>query len=242
MKVLVIVATLNEFGNVKILTDGIRKQSLNFDILFIDDSSNDGTRECILEMIKADSKISLISRSRRLGIGSAHLIGIKKAYEEGYEKVITLDADLSHDPAVIPKILEVSNQANYVVGTRWSKVGGSSDYKYFRSFLSKAANALCRIMIPSGISEYTSSYRCYDKRAMRAVLQEHLPGRGYGFFIAVTETIYSAGLSMLEYPIHFKQRFSGRSKIPKLQILYSSILLAKLFIQRQKGGKKYVNL
>jgi dolichol-phosphate mannosyltransferase len=232
MKVLIVSATLNEFGNIQILLGGIFNSVPEADVLIIDDSSTDGTREYLEGLCKEDSRIVLVSRSTKLGIGSAHLLGIQKAYMQGYDRVITLDADLSHDPAVIPQILTTSNSVNYVVGTRWKKRGGSTDYKYLRGFLSKGANFLCRLALPTGLSEYTTSYRCYDRKAMEVVLQSRLPGKGYAFFIAITEAIYLSGLEMAEYPITFRKRGLGVSKIPRLQILYSSFSLINFFLKR----------
>ena len=225
-------ATLNENSNIQELLKKIWTFVPNSKILVIDDGSSDGTLEFLNEESKLNENLHLITRAKRMGIGNAHLTGLRFAYENGFDKIVTLDADLSHNPGDIIKILEESKSANYVVGTRCKKRGGGSEYKLLRNFISIFANRICRLLIPSYVTEFTTSFRCYDRRAMFIVLDKVVAHNGYAFFILVTDSIFSSKLIMKEVPIFFNKRNSGSSKIPKLQIIYSGYIVIKIMIKR----------
>ena len=229
-KVLVFTPTFNEAQNIKLLIDQIKEVSQNSDILVVDDSSTDLTTKILEQESSKDLSIQVIVRSLKSGVGSAHMLAIKEAYKNGYDYLITMDADLSHDPKEIPRFLHALNNANYVVGTR--SRGGKTELKGIRLVLSKGANLLCRYLLPTGLSEYTNGYRAYDRSAINILIQNPPKGSDYSFFIEVTNTLFLSRLTLAEITIIFRSRFAGKSKIPPFQIFSSLNKIIRLFFMR----------
>jgi dolichol-phosphate mannosyltransferase len=227
--VLVFTPTYNEIGNIEKWLDEVASRS-SADILVVDDSSSDGTNELLALKSREMKQLEIITRSAKNGIGSAHLLALKKAFESGYDYLITLDADLSHDPQDIPRFIEAIKLANYVVGTR--SRGGRTELSGFRLILSKGANLVCRIILPTGLSEYTTAYRCYDRKAMESLISRSPKDEGYSYFIEATELLYRSGLQVSEIPIVFRDRMEGESKIPSFQVFQSTIKIIKLSLGR----------
>ena len=229
-KVLVFTPTFNEAENIKMLIDQIKEVSQNLDILVVDDSSTDLTTKILEQESSKDLSIQVISRSLKSGGGSAHMLAIKEAYKSGYDYLITMDADLSHDPKEISRFLHALNNANYVVGTR--SRGGKTELKGIRLVLSKGANLLCRYLLPTGLSEYTNGYRAYDRSAISILIQNPPKGSDYSFFIEVTNTLFLSRLTLAEITIIFRSRLAGKSKIPPFQIFSSANQIIRLFFMR----------
>jgi len=229
-KVLVFAPTFNEIENIKEWIFTVDSLNLSHDILVVDDSSSDGTTQFLIAKEKTNPRLNVIVRSNKDGIGSAHLMALKVALHKNYDLLITLDADLSHNPSEILHFIEASYIANYIVGTR--SRGGHNDLTGSRLILSKGANLVCRILLPTGLSEYTTSYRCYDKHAMKTLISNPPKGTGYAYFIEATELLYRSGLILAEIPIIFKDRSGGVSKIPNLQVFNSAFYIIKLFLGR----------
>jgi dolichol-phosphate mannosyltransferase len=228
-RVLVFAPTYNEIGNIEKWLDEVASNS-SADILVVDDSSSDGTNELLVSKSKEIVQLEVVTRSAKSGIGSAHLLALKMALEKSYDYLITLDADLSHDPQDIPRFIEAGRLANYVVGTR--SRGGRTELSGFRLILSKGANLVCQIILPTGLSEYTTAYRCYDQSAMESLISRSPKDEGYSYFIEATELLYRSGLRLSEIPIIFRDRMTGESKIPSLQVFRSTIKIIKLTFSR----------
>ena len=229
-KVLVFTPTFNEAENIKLLIDQIKEVSQDLNILVVDDSSTDLTTKILEQESSKDLSIQVIVRSLKSGVGSAHMLAIKEAYNSGYDYLITMDADLSHDPIEIPRFIHALDNANYVVGTR--SRGGKTELKGIRLVLSKGANLLCRYLLPTGLSEYTNGYRAYDRSAINVLINNPPKGTDYSFFIEVTNTLFLSRLTLAEIPIIFRSRFAGKSKIPPFQIFSSLNKIIKLFFMR----------
>lgn len=228
-RVLVFTPTYNEVGNIKFWLELVISQG-DLDILVIDDSSRDGTTELLLAKSYETPQLKVVVRKSKAGVGSAHLDAIKFALEKGYDLLVTLDADLSHDPKDIKRFIASSKDVNYLVGTRSNN--GRNELSGFRLMLSKGANMVCQIMIPTGLTEYTTSYRCYDQIAMKFLESNPPKGEGYSYFIEATDLLYKSGLKLAEIPIVFRDRLNGDSKIPNFQVFKSFIVILKLTIIR----------
>ena len=229
-KVLVFTPTFNEAENIKKLIDQIKEVSHTLDILVVDDSSTDLTTKILEQESSKDLSIQVIVRSLKSGVGSAHMLAIKEAHKKGYDYLITMDADLSHDPREIPRFLTALKNANYVVGTR--SRGGKNELQGIRLMLSKGANLLCRYMLPTGLSEYTNGYRAYDRSAIDVLIKNPPKGSDYSFFIEVTNMLFLSRLILTEIPIVFRNRFAGKSKIPPFQIFLTMNKIIRLFLMR----------
>jgi len=229
MSVLVFTPTYNEVGNIELWLELVTSQG-HLDILVIDDSSQDGTTELLRVKANELPQLNVMVRKSKAGVGSAHMDALRFALEKDYDLLITLDADLSHDPKDIKRFVDSSKEVNYLVGTRSNN--GRNELSGFRLMLSKSANLVCQIMIPTGLTEYTTSFRCYDRIAMKFLVSNPPKGDGYSYFIEVTDLVYKSGLKFAEIPIVFQDRLNGDSKIPKSQVFKSCIIILKLAIIR----------
>jgi len=238
-RVLIFTPTYNEIDNIEQWLKEVCSHT-SADILVVDDSSRDGTTELLTSKTREIKQLEVIIRSSKSGIGSAHLLALNVAFEKGYDCLITLDADLSHNPRDISRFLEAALSANYVVGTR--SRGGRTDLSGVRLVLSKGANLVCRIMLPTGLSEYTTAFRSYDREAMQSLISNSPKDEGYSFFIEVTDILYKSGLKISEIPIIFSDRKKGESKIPSLQVFRSGVKIITLTLSRIRwrlsGGRR----
>jgi glycosyltransferase involved in cell wall biosynthesis len=225
---LVFLATYNELSNIKRLIDVILTLPISCDVLVVDDNSPDATGEYLKERTANCERITLISRSRRLGVGSAHRLGWLYARRLGYAKIVTLDADLSHDPLdVLRLVAALDAGADIAFGSRFIP-GGKLDHKGWRLFLSWTANTLARRLLRLSITEYTTSFRAARLDRVPFGLIESVSNDGYAFFLTAAVRLVRQGLRIKEIPIHFYQRRSGRSKMPKLEILRAAVNLLYL--------------
>jgi len=229
---LVFAPTYNERGNIGQLLDGLVVHASGVDVLIVDDGSTDGTAELLAGRMRFDPHLGVIARPGKLGIGSAHKLAWLHARRLGYARIVTLDADLSHDPADVPRLLAALDAgADVALGSRFAP-GGRIDYTGWRLFLSRTANGLARRVLGTIVTEYTTSLRAARLDRVRPGLVEAVNNDGYGFFLACVVRFTRAGLTVVEVPIHFRDRQHGSSKIPRLEILRGAANLARLAVAR----------
>ena len=230
-KILICCPTYNESDNIEILCKKIFKINNNFHLLIIDDNSPDGTYK-IVEKLKSKYKnLYLLKRKKKLGLGSAIREGMNYALKKKYNALITLDADLSHNPKEIPLFIKNLRSYDFITGSRYIK-GGESDYDGYRDMVSRVANKLCRFFLNMPFNEFTTSFRIYNHKCLKVLKKASLKSDGYSSQIEFFFYIYKSGLNCNEIPIKFRQRLKGNSKIPRLEVLYSALKLIELFIKR----------
>jgi glycosyltransferase involved in cell wall biosynthesis len=216
---LVVLATYNERLNIDRLLDPILALPNGCDVLVVDDNSPDGTGAHVQARASAEPRIKLLARAGRGGVGSAHREGWRYARRSGYARIVTLDADLSHDPLDIPRLLAaLDDGADVALGSRFI-AGATLDYTGWRRFLSQQGNKLARTALGLPISEYTTSFRAARLERVPAGLIESIPNDGYSFFLTAAVRLSRQGLRITEIPIHFHERETGVSKMPRLEIL-----------------------
>jgi len=234
--ILVFTATYDEARNAPIWVKGVREAVPEADLLVIDDGSPDGTGQILDALAADDPKLTVSHRPGKSGLASAHLAAMTYSLENGYQVLVTMDADGSHLPAQIPKLLAALPGNDFVVGTRYR--GGSHRAGSLRRLLSAGANGLARTVLPTGLSEYTTSFRAFDQRALQELVSTTFRTGGYAFFVECIEILYSGGLTMTETPIDFVDRTHGSSKIPKSQIFMSVRALASMGVRRRRTPAK----
>ena len=185
-KTLIFTATYNERENVSNLINQINSVSNDLDILIVDDNSPDGTGEILNNLVNKHNNLKFIHRENKLGLDTAHKFGFKYAREKNYEKFITMDADLSHEPKEIPKILEILNKESFVIGSRYIK-GGSCEMSFFRTLLSIVGNKIIKKSLNIRSSEFTTSYRGFNLNNLKNFDLTLVKSKGYSFFM---ETIF----------------------------------------------------
>ena len=227
-KNLVFTATYNEVDNISNFLDIVLKIS-NIDILIVDDNSPDKTGDVIKQYQKDNKNLFLISRKGKEGLDSAHKIGFNYAKEKNYENLITIDADLSHDPRMIPQFLDGLNHMPFIIGSRYMK-GATNDMKFFRYTLSYVGNKVIKFVLNIDSDEFTSSFRGFALNKLNNFDINDVKTKGYSFFMATIHLINKLGYKINQIPLQFKDREEGVSKIPKIEIFRTlkNLLLLKI--------------
>lgn len=226
MKVLVATATFNESGNIQEWHQRTRGAMPEADLLVVDDTSPDGTGRIVESLQRNDDRLQLLQRPGKNGLGSAHRAMMVYALENGYDVLLTMDADLSHQPEELPSLLSMLKTHDFVIGTRSGE--GSCDYTGTRKWLSLGANLAARTLTPTGLTEYTTSMRGFGRHALEVLLTKGVRDDGYAFFMECVVLLARSDCSVSEVPIHFVDRTRGQSKIPKHQIWLSAMALLRL--------------
>jgi dolichol-phosphate mannosyltransferase len=226
-KILIFSATFNESENITDLLNSIDKLNLELDILIIDDNSPDKTSEIVKQHAIEKSNIKLIVRNKKEGLDTAHKFAFKYSIENNYEHLITLDADLSHDPNEIPKFIEELNNSDFVIGSRYINGGGCS-MKGIRLFLSYFGNKLIKFIFNINCNEFTTSYRGFNLKRFKSFNLDRVSSKGYSFFMETIYLIHKQGILIKEIPIYFKDRSKGKSKIPRVELFRTFKNLFKL--------------
>jgi dolichol-phosphate mannosyltransferase len=227
-----VLCTYNERGSIGGLIDALLALPSRCDVLVIDDSSKDGTIEVLAER-PADPRVGVILRPRKLGLGSGQKLGWLHARRMGYARIVTMDADLSHDPADVQRLLDcLDSGAELAVGSRFMP-GGQLDYSGARLLMSRNANVLAAFALGLPLQEYTTSLRAVRLDRVPVGLIETIDNDGYSFFVASITRLVRAGLRTREVPIHFRERHHGASKISRWEVVYGLINLLNLSFDRR---------
>lgn len=236
-RTLVFTATYNEIGSVEEFCRRVLSLESGPDFLVVDDNSSDGTGRFLEKLALGEPRLKIIHRPRKLGLGSAHKLAFLYALKRGYEFLVTMDADLSHNPDEIPNLITAVNGADFVIGSRYMK-GGSCDYHGYRKFLSLFANNLARLLLGIPLHEYTSSFRVFRTAIFDEIDVGKIGGQGYSFFLKSVWHIYVGGYRCSEVPSHFADRMHGESKIPRYEVIYGLLNLAELLLRRVLGRRQ----
>ena len=217
-KILIAIATYKEAENLKNLIKEIRKFSQNLKILIINDFSGDKTQELLKNL--NDKNLELIERPKKLGLGTAHKLSIFYSIKFEYDYLVTMDADFSHDPSYIPKLLEKKGPNNFIIGSRFCK-GAKSDYTGLRKAISICGNYSAKKLLNIELNEITTYFRVYSVNLLKLLPFDELNSQGYSLGVKLVWLMKKIGAQLIEVPIYFKDRNKGKSKIPKLQIFVS---------------------
>ena len=233
---LIFAPTYNERAMIEALLDALLALPTRCDVLVVDDSSTDGTTALLAARAASDQRIGVIVRAGKLGVGSAHKLAWLHARRLGYSRFVTLDADFSHDPSDVSRLLAALDLgADVVIGSRFAP-GGRLDYHGRRLFLSRSANHLARSLLRLPIAEYTTSFRAARLDRVPEGLVETIENDGYAFFLSCAVRLVRAGLTVVEVPIHFHDRNHGKSKIPRFEILRGALNLLRLALARRSAA------
>ena len=216
-KTLVFTATYNEVDNVEVLVKRIAKYSKNTDILIIDDNSPDGTKKIIFRLQKRLKRLNVIIRRRKLGLDTAHKFAYNFAIKKGYTNLITMDADLSHDPIKINKMIKILKNHEFVIGSRYM-AGGKCEMSFIRTLLSFFGNKFIKLFLNINCNEFTTSYRGFNLKKLNKFNLNKINSNGYSFFMETIVQLKRSGFNIKEIPINFRNRIHGKSKIPKIEI------------------------
>jgi len=229
---LIFAPTHNERVTIEPLLDALLGLAEHCDVLIVDDGSADGTSEVLMARAAAEPRLRVIARPAKLGIGSAHKLAWSHARAHGYTRFVTLDADLSHDPSDVSRLLALLDQgADVALGSRFVPGGGLA-YRGGRLILSRGGNLAARWLLRLSITEYTTSLRAARLDRVPSGLVETIPSDGYAFFLSCAVRFVRQGLRVEELPIFFHDRHGGISKISRGEIFRAIGTLLRLAILR----------
>jgi dolichol-phosphate mannosyltransferase len=214
MRTLVVLPTYNEIENIDEVLRRIRAAVPHADVLVVDDGSPDGTADRAEKLGLELGRIDVLSRPKRSGLGSAYRAGFHTGLTQGYEVMIEMDADLSHDPDALPNLVaEVERGADLAIGSRYVPGGSIPDWPWPRRAISRFGCYYARVMLRIPVHDATAGFRAYHRRALAAIALDEVRADGYGFQIEMTYLLDRQGGRIVEVPIEFRDRELGHSKM-----------------------------
>jgi dolichol-phosphate mannosyltransferase len=214
-RVAVIIPTYNERENLEPIAARVRSSVPEADLLVVDDNSPDGTGELADKLAAGDERIHVLHRPGKGGLGAAYIAGFGWALDRGYSAMVEIDADGSHQPEDLPRLLAALQDADAVIGSRWIQGGTVRNWPKSREALSRGANTYARLMLRVPIHDTTAGFRAYRAETLRAIGLDSVRSQGYCFQIDLTLRAINAGLKVTEVPITFVDRTRGASKMSR---------------------------
>jgi dolichol-phosphate mannosyltransferase len=212
-----ILPTYNEAENIEPLVRAVlphlASAGVEHTVLVVDDNSPDGTGEIADRLAEELAPVRVLHRTRKEGLGRAYLAGFGLALAEGAELILEMDADFSHDPADVPRLLAATGAADLVLGSRYVPGGGVEDWGIVRRMLSRGGSAYARLLLGVPVRDLTGGFKCFHRRVLETIDLDGVHADGYGFQIELTYRTVQAGFTVAEVPITFRERRVGRSKM-----------------------------
>ncbi len=218
-RVLVIVPTYNEKDNVEVIAARLFQAVPNAHLLVVDDNSPDGTGRIADGLATADSRVHVLHRTDKDGLGAAYIAGFSWAKEAGYDVVVEMDADGSHSPEQLPRLLAALEHADVVLGSRWVPGGAVVNWPKSREILSRGGNAYARMMLRLPLQDATGGYRAYRREVLDSLPLGEVASQGYCFQVDLAWQSWKAGWEVVEVPITFVERERGESKMSRAIVL-----------------------
>lgn len=234
MNVLIVIATYNEIDNLPKLVEEIRTLEPEVDILVVDDNSPDGTGLWAKRESERDARFYSIVRIDERGLGSAVIQGFKYGIERDYEYLVNMDADFSHSPNDLPKLLKriVESGADVVIGSRYVKGGMTQGWPIIRRIMSHCINILAKITLGLETKDNSGSFRCYRIEKLKLLDFDHFISHGYSFFEEMLFRLKQVGATFEEVPILFLDRRLGVSKINLKEAVKAILIMFKIGLER----------
>jgi dolichol-phosphate mannosyltransferase len=232
MKVMVVVPTYNERENLSNLVPKLLGHGEYINLLVVDDGSPDGTGEYADDLAAGNPRIHVLHRPTKMGLGSAYVQGFKRALETDVDRIVQMDADFSHDPDVIPELLENSGRYDVVIGSRYITGANVVNWPLQRLFLSYFANVYTHLITGLPLRDSTGGFKCFRREVLESIDLDSIRSDGYSFQIEVNFRCWRRGFSIHEIPIVFVDRHSGTSKMSRRIVWEAMWLVWRLRLER----------
>jgi dolichol-phosphate mannosyltransferase len=214
-RVLVVIPTYNEAANLEPVLTRLRGAVPEADVLVVDDGSPDGTGEIADRIAAADPSVHVLHRTEKAGLGAAYVAGFRWALASGYDAVVEMDADGSHAPEELPRLLAAVRDADLVIGSRWVPGGEVRNWPLSRLLLSRGASLYTRVLLRYPVRDVTAGYRVYRRTVLEELKLDEVASTGYCFQIDLGWRTWRAGFRVVEVPITFTERVVGQSKMSR---------------------------
>ncbi len=241
MRVLVVLPTFNEAATIENIVDRVRKALPEASILVVDDNSPDGTAKIAAEVGERLGGVDVLSRPGKLGLGSAYRDGFRWGLERGYDAMVEMDSDFSHDPDALPTVVGPLREGyELCIGSRYVPGGSIPNWSLPRRLLSRGGNVYADLLLGLGVRDSTAGFRAYSAAVLRRIDLTSVRAGSYGFQIEMTYRAIGAGAKVKEVPIRFVDRELGTSKMSTYTVVEALVLVtwwgAKRVAGRLRGG------
>lgn len=237
-KTLIIIPTYNECENLPALVGAIFDVAPQVHLLIVDDNSPDGTGKLADDMAANDSRMHVMHRAGKLGLGTAYIAGFRWALERDYAFVFEMDADFSHQPKYLPAFLEAAEHADLVLGCRYMRGGGTEDWTMLRQIISRGGNLYARLATGLPYRDLTGGFKCFRREVLETLDLDAVQSKGYAFQIELTFRARKLGFRIAEVPIIFPDRKHGASKMSGRIVREAMVNVLKLRFDRRMGGDR----
>jgi dolichol-phosphate mannosyltransferase len=232
MRSVAIVPTYNEHDNVDALITDLLALPVDLSVIVVDDNSPDGTGRLADAWAERENRVSVIHRAAKFGLGTAYMACFRRALADGYDRILTMDADFSHHPRYIPAMIELSRGRDLVIGSRYVRGGGTLRCSLRRRALSRGANAFARLMLNLRAQDATAGFRCYRREVLASIDLDTIFSNGYSFLIEMLYRVQRKGWMVGEVPIVFEDRRLGTSKISRQEVYRAMYTVLRLGLSR----------
>ncbi len=237
-RVWLVLPTYNEAENLEAIVAAARAHLPDGDsrILVVDDASPDGTGEIADRLAGADTDVTVLHRARKDGIGPAYIAGFRHALDAGAQLLAQMDADFSHDPSDLPRLIAAADDADLAIGSRYVAGGGVTQWGPIRRLISRAGSAYARAVLGVGIRDLTAGFKVYRREALERIDLETIASVGYAFQVETTYRVLSAGCRVVEVPIVFRDRRVGESKMTGAIVWEAAMRVPLMRLRRGPSG------
>jgi dolichol-phosphate mannosyltransferase len=236
MSTWVVLPTYNEAENLEAIVAAVRERLPDERrVLVVDDASPDGTGEIADKIAAQSDDVEVLHRPGKQGLGPAYVAGFRRALEGGAELIAQMDADFSHDPADLPRLLHAAADADLVLGSRYVDGGGVADWGPLRRLISRGGSAYARTVLGVGVSDLTGGYKVFRRAVVEAIDVETIPSLGYAFQVETTYRAIAAGFRVIEVPILFRDRRVGESKMTGSIVIEAALRVPAMRSARRRS-------
>ncbi len=235
-RTVIVMPTYNERQNLESIAGRVRAAMPDADLLVVDDNSPDGTGDIADKLAEADPHVHVLHRTEKAGLGRAYIAGFGWALETGYDVIVEMDADGSHQPEHLPSLVGALAHADLAIGSRWVRGGKVVNWQKSREALSRGANAYTRLMLGLHVRDATAGFRAYRACTLRKISLSQVESTGYCFQIDLTIRVAQAGLKIVEVPITFVEREHGSSKMSNRIIFEAFLRVAQWGVAQRLAG------
>jgi dolichol-phosphate mannosyltransferase len=231
----VVLPTYNEADNLEPIVEAVLAAAPpDTGILVVDDSSPDGTGEIADRLAAADERVAVLHRSAKEGLGPAYVAGFQRVLAEGALRIVQMDADFSHDPADVPRLIAAIEDADLALGSRYVSGGGVGEWGATRKAISRGGSSYARLWLGLGVRDLTGGFKCFRREVLEAIRLDTVGALGYAFQVETTYRACVAGFRVVEVPIVFNDRRIGESKMSRAIVAEAAL---RVPMMRLRGAR-----